>query len=136
MALHRDIFWVGRQWAVTGLGMQLIDQKLKGYFDIEVARLWDDGLLEGLRAKPWLNIEDFEKALSTARARYPASVCEAAPAPVAPPQQDATLPTAAPLRTVESVEAADPQPAVFGTWSASWRARFLPAWRIRVGQLK
>ena len=30
MALHRDIHWIGRQWAVTGHGMQLIDQKLKG----------------------------------------------------------------------------------------------------------
>ena len=25
MALHRDIFWIGRQWAVTGHGMQAID---------------------------------------------------------------------------------------------------------------
>jgi len=22
MALHRDIYWVGRQWAVTGYGIQ------------------------------------------------------------------------------------------------------------------
>jgi hypothetical protein len=22
MALHRDIFWIGRQWAVTGFRMQ------------------------------------------------------------------------------------------------------------------
>ena len=39
MPLHRDIHWIGRQWAVTGLGMQLIDQKLKGFFDIEVSQL-------------------------------------------------------------------------------------------------
>ena len=45
MALHRDIFWIGRQWAVTGHGMQLIDQRLMGAFDIEVARLWDDDLI-------------------------------------------------------------------------------------------
>ena len=30
MALHRDIYWVGRQWAVTGFGIQAIDQRLKG----------------------------------------------------------------------------------------------------------
>ena len=35
MALHRDIFWVGRQWAVTGYGVQACDQKQKGQFDIE-----------------------------------------------------------------------------------------------------
>ena len=35
MALHRDIFWVGRQWAVTGYGIQACDQKQKGGFDIE-----------------------------------------------------------------------------------------------------
>ncbi len=44
MALHRDIYWVGRQWAVTGYGMQAVDPKLKGQFDIEASRLWDDGL--------------------------------------------------------------------------------------------
>ena len=54
MALHRDIYWVGRQWAVTGHGMQTVDQKLKGKFDIEVARLWEDGLLESLRTERWL----------------------------------------------------------------------------------
>jgi hypothetical protein len=51
MALHRDIYWVGRQWSVTGYGMQAIDQKLQGKFDIEVSRLWDDGLLESMQAQ-------------------------------------------------------------------------------------
>ena len=37
MALHRDIYWVGRQWAVTGYGMQAVDPKLKGQFDIEAS---------------------------------------------------------------------------------------------------
>ena len=63
MALHRDIYWVGRQWAVTGFGMQAIDQRLKGNFDIEVAHLWDDDLPERMRALAWLNAEDFDKAL-------------------------------------------------------------------------
>ena len=46
MALHRDIYWVGKQWAVTGYGIQACDQKQKSQFDIEAARLWDDGVLE------------------------------------------------------------------------------------------
>jgi hypothetical protein len=55
MVLHRDIFWVGRQWAVTGLGIQAVDQRLKGAFDIEVCRLWEEGLIERIRALAWLN---------------------------------------------------------------------------------
>jgi hypothetical protein len=70
MALHRDIHWIGRQWAVTGYGMQLIDQKLKGFFDIEAIRLWEDGLIEAMHAKEWLNRADFDKGLSIARTRY------------------------------------------------------------------
>jgi hypothetical protein len=71
MALHRDIYWVGRQWAVTGHGMQAVDQKQKSKFDIEVSRLWEDDLSEILRAQTWFNPEDFSKGLSIARARYP-----------------------------------------------------------------
>jgi len=95
MPLHRDIFWIGRQWAVTGHGMQLIDQRLEGAFDIEVARLWDDDVIESLRAKAWLKAEDFEKGLTVARTRHsqpsgaapPPSVTAQAPGPepIAPP---------------------------------------------------
>src|SRR6185369_12881711 len=74
MPLHRDIHWIGKQWAVTGHGMQLIDQQLKGFFDIEAARLCDDTLIETVRAKQWLNVADFEKGLEVARKRFPASV--------------------------------------------------------------
>jgi hypothetical protein len=70
MPLHRDIHWIGRQWAVTGHGVQLIDQKLQGFFDIEVSKLWDDVLIEAMHAKDWLNTADFEKALGIARSRY------------------------------------------------------------------
>jgi hypothetical protein len=94
MALHRDIFWIGRQWAVTGHGMQLIDQRLMGAFDIEVASLWDDDLIARMHAKDWLNAADFDKGLAVARTRHPqlqaASTSEVAsqvPAtePIAPP---------------------------------------------------
>ena len=70
MALHRDIFWIGRQWAVTGHGMQLIDQRLMGAFDIDVAHLWDDDLIVRMRAKEWLNAADFDKGLAVARTRH------------------------------------------------------------------
>jgi len=71
MALHRDIYWVGRQWAVTGYGIQACDQKQKGQFDVEASRLWEDGVLESVRALKWLNTEDFDKAVSVARKHYP-----------------------------------------------------------------
>jgi|SRR4051812_30572030 hypothetical protein len=82
MALHRDILWIGRQWAVTGHGMQLIDQRLEGAFDIEVTRLWDDDLVETLRAKAWLKADDFEKGLAVARTRYPEGSTPAVATPV------------------------------------------------------
>ena len=67
MTLHRDIYWVGRQWAVTGYGVQAVDQKQKGKFDIEASRLWEDDLLESIRAERWLNLDDFERALAEQR---------------------------------------------------------------------
>jgi hypothetical protein len=72
MALHRDIYWVGRQWAVTGFGMQAVDQRLKGAFDVEAGRLWEEDLPQRMRGLSWLNIEEFNKALEMARARFPA----------------------------------------------------------------
>jgi hypothetical protein len=70
MPLHRDILWIGRQWAVTGHGMQLIDQRLMGAFDIEVAHLWDDDLIARMHAREWLNAADFDKGLAIARTRH------------------------------------------------------------------
>src|SRR6266851_1612741 len=46
MALHRDIFWLGRQWAVTGYGIQAVNMKLDMKFDIEVSRLLEEGLAQ------------------------------------------------------------------------------------------
>ena len=70
MALHRDIFWLGRQWAVTGHGLQLIDQKLQGFFDIEASRLWEEALIAEMHGKEWLNRADFDKGLALAQTRY------------------------------------------------------------------
>ena len=57
---------------VTGLGIQLVDQRLKGAFDIDTSRVWDEDISERMRAYAWLNAEDFNRALSTARERFPA----------------------------------------------------------------
>lgn len=119
MALHRDIFWVGRQWAVTGAGIQAVDQRLRGVLDIEVARLWDDDLVLSRRAKPGVNAADFDEALTVARARFP--------------EAPASVPIVAQLEALGVIEA----PAVSSvvpalTLRAEGRlARFLPQWRIR-----
>ena len=105
MALHRDILWIGSQWAVTGHGMQLIDQRLMGAFDIEMARLWDDDLIERMHAKEWLNAADFDKGLAVARTRHPQPQAGSTPAgaPPAPAIEPIAPPPAPP-------EAASPQP--------------------------
>jgi hypothetical protein len=131
MALHRDIYWVGRQWAVTGYGMQAVDQKQKSKFDIEASRLWEDGLLENLRAQPWFNLEDFSKGLSVARARYPKLPRPAAaPAATAPlPEQSEPIAVPKPAPTVER------QKVVVKNFSMRferWPAKFISLWRIRI----
>jgi hypothetical protein len=127
MALHRDIFWVGRQWAVTGYGIQACNQKQKGQFDIEGSRLWEDGVQESLRAEAWLNIEDFEKAIEVARKYYPEPPRKAAPAePEIPdlkkaaPDQESRVDTPMDIATLK-----------FELRIDSWPAKFVRAWRIR-----
>ena len=94
MALHRDIFWVGRQWAVTGYGMQAVDQKQKSKFDIEASRLWEDDLLECLSEQRWFNPDDFNAGLSIARARYPEPPDKAASREKAVAQERSPVPPA------------------------------------------
>ena len=122
MALHREIYWVGRQWAVTGYGIQACDQKQKSKFDIEASRLWEDGLLEGMRALKWLNIEDFEKALSVARKHYPE------------PPRKAVPPEDAVSRVKDSSPLEEPKPAAqkFDMRVEGWPAKFVRPWRIRI----
>ena len=119
MALHRDIFWVGRQWAVTGAGIQAVDQRLRGVLDIEIARLWDDDLIQSRRAKPGVNAADFDKALAVARERFPQT-----------PKSD---PLVAQMEALGVIEAPVVSPVVpVMKLSAEGRlARFLPQWRIR-----
>jgi hypothetical protein len=123
MALHRDIFWVGRQWAVTGAGIQAVDQRLRGVLDIDVARLWDDDLVQSRRAKPGVNAADFDTALTTARDRFPK-------VPVEAPEPDSIV---AQLEALGVIEAPIVNPVVpaMQLRAGGKLARFLPQWRIR-----
>jgi hypothetical protein len=146
MALHRDIFWVGRQWAVTGYGLQAVDQKLKGNFDIEAARLWEDGLLESMRAEPWLNVEDFGKALSVARTRFPAPPRKTPPADERVLGLIETVPKEESLKDTNvkennakennlkesPIQAAKPAAQKYDMRVDGWPAKFVPQWRIRI----
>ena len=122
MALHRDIYWVGKQWAVTGHGIQACNQKQRGKFDIEGARLWDDGVQEAVRAEKWVNTDDFEKAVAVARKYYPEppgwTPPKAEPAP--PPQ---------PIRVSEP--ALKPVAPTFDMHFEGLGGRLTPVWRIR-----
>jgi hypothetical protein len=143
MALHRDIFWVGRQWAVTGFGIQAVDQRLKGAFDIEGTRLWEDGVVERTRSLAWLNQDDFKKALEIARTRFPEparkklplveSVLELIqPKPVEPAKRaeppPQLLPQSEPAR-MELAQETPPQLLALQVEHAS--AKFTPFWRVR-----
>jgi hypothetical protein len=146
MALHRDIFWVGRQWAVTGFGLQAVNQKLKGKFDIEAKRVWEEGLLESLRSEAWINAEDFAKALVVARKRFPEPPPKGAPPeePVLgrietvlkqPGSKETSLKKARPKKTGVSenpVEAPKPDLHKFDMHIEGSIAKFVPQWRIRV----
>ena len=127
MALHRDICWVGRQWAVTGYGIQACNQKQKSQFDIEASRLWEDGVLESARALEWLNSEDFEKAVSVARKHYPEPPGRTPPPaqPVSQPKSEVSQNEVAPLGP------AKPAVRKFEMRSKGASAKFLPVWRIR-----
>jgi hypothetical protein len=62
MRLHRDTFWPGRQWAVTGYGIQAVHQKLDQKFDVEAPRIFQDGLAGPMQSEPWFDGEDFAEA--------------------------------------------------------------------------
>jgi hypothetical protein len=125
MALHRDIYWVGKQWAVTGYGVQACDQKQKSKFDIEASRLWDDDVVETLRAHKWLNVEDLEKAISIARQRFPEPPRTVEQAKAVPVALQASTPTPP-----------DPEPPKPGMPKFHMlfpgAARFVRPWRVRM----
>jgi hypothetical protein len=134
MALHRDIFWIGRQWAVTGFGMQAINQKHGGQFDIAIERLWDDDLPDGLRDQKWFNPDDFAKGLAIAQARHRKPPSRPAP----PPVQNTTSAEAAPPEAAVA-KAADPDPlkpveampSLLQMSASGHTAKLLRVWRMR-----
>jgi len=124
MPLHRDIHWIGRQWAVTGHGMQLIDQKQKGFFDIETPRLWDEALIERMRAQDWINVVDFDKGIEVARKRHKDQAQPVAPAPV-----HIAKPVQAPPREPATIEPEKPAPGKFYMRFLG-NAKFVRQWRV------
>src|SRR5579872_1014707 len=122
MALHRDIYWVGKQWAVTGLGIQACNQKQKAQFDIEASRLWADGVQDAIRAEAWVNKDDFEKAVSIARKYYPEPPRQASPSKLDAP----AIPAASPQEPSKLVV-----PKLDMRFEGL-RAKWLPVWRIRI----
>ncbi len=140
MGLHRDIHWLGHQWSVTGFGMQAIDQRLKGAFDIEAALLWDDEVSRRMRALTWINAEDFDKALAVARKRF--SEPPAKSRPGAESVLDGPAPAPTP-RAIPSMTGRQQQkvltehlPSALPPFELQAQGRlghFLPQWRIRSG---
>jgi hypothetical protein len=140
MALHRDIFWIGRQWAVTGFGMQAINQKHGGQFDIAIERLWDDDLLDALLGQKWFNPDDFAKGLAIAQARHPKP-----PSPALPPLPVQTLlkstiasaeaapPAAAAAETADPdpLKPAQATPSLLQMGTTGHSAKLLRVWRVR-----
>jgi hypothetical protein len=123
MALHRDIYWVGKQWAVTGYGVQACDQKQKSKFDIEVGRLWQDDVLESLRAHKWLNAEDLGQALAIARQRFPRL----------DPVEPAAAPVALQALPIVTADPELPKPtAPKFQMLFSGDAKFIRPWRVRM----
>ncbi len=126
MALHRDIYWVGKQWAVTGHGIQACNQKQRGQFDIAATQLWEDGIQDAVRSLDWVNKDDFDKAVAAARKHYPeAPREEPPPAPASP--------------MIYMAPAAEPQPSRLVTPKFDMRfegvsAKLRPVWRVRTRQ--
>ncbi len=120
MALHRDIYWVGKQWAVTGHGIQACNQRQRGHFDIEASRLWEDGVQDAVRAEKWVDADDFEKAISAARKHYPEPARKAVPERPGAPVE--LKPPEAPSNLVAPK---------FDMRVEGLGAKLLPVWRIR-----
>jgi hypothetical protein len=67
--LHRDIYWLGKQWAVTGYGIQAVSNKHEMRFDVPATDIWGADLDAPMRDLPWFDAADFAEALAVARQR-------------------------------------------------------------------
>jgi hypothetical protein len=74
--LTKPIYWQGRQWAVTGYGVEARD----GCYAVPRLNLWDDEFrhcwLRHMAQKNWVDLADFAEALRIAR-RHHAPRCPA-----------------------------------------------------------
>jgi hypothetical protein len=68
--LNEPIHWKGRQWAVTGYGIE----KRDGTYYIDKERLWEDDDVhpweKHMKEKDWVDIDDFRAAMTEARKIY------------------------------------------------------------------
>jgi hypothetical protein len=137
MVLHRDIYWVGKQWTVTGHGIQACNQKQKSQFDIAASRLWEDGVQEAVRAEKWVNTDDFEKAVAVARKYYPEPPGwkprppTQAAAPVGPKPAPPPPIKPAPVPIVVPEPALKPVAPKFDMRFEGLGGKLTPVWRIR-----
>jgi hypothetical protein len=83
VVLHRDVYWLGKQWAVTGYGIQAVSKKHKMKFDIDVSQIWNEDLDAPMRNESWFDAGDFTEALKRARQR-----AQDAPRTFTPPLSD------------------------------------------------
>ena len=136
MPLHRDIYWVGKQWAVTGYGMQAFDQKLKGAIRYR-------GFPDLGRGCAWTLLRDAKmvqrrglrtRRLAVARKHYPEPPRKAPPKPGPYRKSSAGGPRprrAAPvIRYGPHPVPANHAPAKVRVASSA-PAKVLPTWRIR-----
>jgi hypothetical protein len=68
--LSKPILWQGRQWAVTGYGVEARD----GCYAVPRRNLWDNDFRHGwimhMAEKNWVDLADFTEALRVARRHY------------------------------------------------------------------
>jgi hypothetical protein len=83
VVLHRDIYWLGKQWAVTGYGIQAVSKKHNMKFDIDASQIWKDDLDAAMRDESWFDAKDFAEAVDRARQR-----AKEAPLTFRPPLSD------------------------------------------------
>lgn len=68
--MPRPVYWRGRQWAVTGYGIQARN----GRYFISKRRIWERedtyGWLQEMADDNWVDLPDFSEALRVARMRW------------------------------------------------------------------
>jgi hypothetical protein len=96
---------------------------LRGVFDIEVARLWDDDLVQYRRAKPGVNVMDFDEAISIARARYQDRAGS-------PPNVQPATPAQTPRSEPQPGRPPEPHPRSQEKSTQGASARFSRQWRV------